>query len=266
MRKLLSFSILIAMLCVAGCGSSNSQSSPAPSKPAKAAAAEQIRSSQTFSGWQDFSLTGMGEFQIPPTMELQSKEYRTVTKQAMDAGGVKSKGADELYKNSLNGSRIVFQQKGLNAAIAEFKQRGPGNQSAASKEAYSKYARIAINIKDCEGMPAIGEPIGVTSADLRDLKEAITGGYSKGPNNDPMRPSLISCDEPVVKKINGIECVYIKYVTRLKTNPNVNNETYMFFNKNKTYSFTIMYRSTQADIWTAPGKDIRDFVKTVKFY
>lgn len=250
-------SLVVALSVSVGCSGSNN-AAKASSKPAAAAAS----TVSYYNNWQTYSIKGMGEFQVPPTMELQSQNYRTATKNVVDKAGYGDKSTDRMYKEALEGSRIVFQQRGLNAAMSEFQQKGPGNIGQASRDAMAKYSRVVFRIEDAPGVPKLGDKLDFSKADLDEYTKAITQENS----NSPIMPKVISCRPAVVENINGIECIHIEYLTQLKTNPPTQNHTYIFFNKNKTYTIVIMYRTSQLDVWNGQGQDLRDVVKTIKFY
>lgn len=265
MKRVIIVNLLLSIAIFAsGCFGSNK--STANSQKKTSANVEMIKPTQKaadYNNWPMYAIKGLGEFQLPSTMELQSKDYAVSTKSMMDSVGIGSKEFDNLYTKVIDGKRVVFQQKGLNDANREIREKGYNDISDKAKFAYQLYARVTFNVENAQGMPNLGEHLDLTKADLEDFTESFLKGAK---NADPLLPQLVSFEPAVIKKVNNNECLYIKYVTKLKNNPVSYNECYLFFNKDKIYRVTIMYRSSQSDFWTAPGQDIREVVKTIKFY
>lgn len=63
-----------------------------------------------------------------------------------------------------------------------------------------------------------------------------------------------------LKRINGIDCIYKYYETKMNSYPVVYNHVYLFFNVNLTHKIDIMYRSTEAEYWENSYSDIRKVI------
>ena len=98
--------------------------------------------------------------------------------------------------------------------------------------------------------------------DLNELTEARINAFKQKTDG---KIKLLDYEKAYVKNINGIDCIYFKYNSKYENNPMAVNEEYLFFNGDRCYQISILYRSTQKDIWTSESNDIRQTIKTIKF-
>lgn len=231
--------LLLSLITLIGCGGSNNQNSSKSNVTSNTSAKINDNQAKTYNGWTTIKIDGEIEFQIPPTMEIQSGEYLATAQKIMP----------DFYKLvTQDGTvqRIVLQQKGLN----EMKE-----------DARARYARTIIKFaKESEKKyPSWGEELTPTKQELKEIEDIICNGPR------PDETKLIQIIQHLeVKKINGIDCLNMKYETQYADNPIVINYMYMFFNQDRFYHLLIMYRSTEAEYWTAKDADIRDIVNTLK--
>ena len=197
-------------------------------------------SAKTYNGWITVKVENELEFQIPPTLELQSKDYQNAIQQRNPS----------FYKlvNPGNNPRIVAQQKGLNER---------------TQESLSHYARAILQISSfSDSGPKWGEPLNFTKQEFREYRDIFREDLRK---NLPKDTKLIKISQdPKIINVNGVECINVKYDTQYKNNPIVNSELYVFYNGTKIYRFQTLIRSTEYDYWTSKDFDIRDIVNTIK--
>lgn len=192
---------------------------------------------KSYPGWSTVKIPNEGSMQIPPTMEVQNDAYR-----------LKSDISHETQKQVDSGA-VIVQQKGLNNA---------------TKEAFSRYARVMINTVHVSDLPKLNEKLNLSQKEISDfgeeIKNAIITNESKMPGH-----KFLKWGKPEIRHINGVDCFYLNYNRQFKNNPVVNCEKYIFFNHDRVHHLTISYRLNAADYWTQKGKNIQDVVKTVKF-
>lgn len=232
--------LFLSAILLIGCGHSNNQisnqSNVASNNPVKT----NDYQAKTYNGWTTIKIEDEVEFQIPPTMEIQSGEYQAAIQK-------RNPNFYQIVTQGGNLQRIVAQQKGLNEK---------------EKSAYKQYARAVIKIGREAGdvYPKWGDEIPLSEKDLKEMESDFIDGTisnSKG--------KLIGISQHLkIVKVNGINCLNMKYETQLDNNPIVNNDMYMFFNKNKLYQVLTMIRSTEYEYWTSKDADMRNIVNTFK--
>lgn len=218
-----------------------------------------------YKNWITFDIPNMGKIMIPPTLELQTEEYNDMSYKLIkqNSSGKNIEAYDELYSRKLNVNRFVFQQKGLNKAMAETKNIKNYNLlSDNAKKAFSEYARVCIDIIYGDTGVKIKDKLYLSREDLNELTEARINAFKQKTDG---KIKLLDYEKAYVKNINGIDCIYFKYNSKYENNPMAVNEEYLFFNGDRYYQISILYRSTQKDIWTSESNDIRQTIKTIKF-
>lgn len=200
---------------------------------------ESKTSAKTYNGWITVKIENELEFQIPPTMELQSKDYQN-TMEIIDPKSYK-------ILNSGNKLRIVAQQKGLNEK---------------TKESFAHYARAIMIVQSYpDDGPKWGAPLDFTKQEWKEFSEAMMEELaSKSPPNVKF---IRFIQHPKIVEVNGVECVNLKYETQYNDNPIVENEIHLFSNGKKTYTFHTMIRMSEYDYWTKKESDIRNIVNTI---
>ena len=231
MKKYIAFVLICFMVLCFGCNK------------AKAVKAK------TFDGWTTVKMNNELEFQIPPTMEIQSDKYTTIGKKA-------EPGLHNLL-NAPGVNRMVAQQLGLNTM---------------SQGALKHYVRAVMEIIDFpEELPAFGEPLKFTKEELKELEDDFRRDFYsyaekfKAADSHHRDYFLVGVTSPYkVVKINGIDCLHFSYTTQMGDNPFVSNDIYLFTNKKKVYKLSIMIRTTENHLWTAKGMNVLDIPQTVQ--
>ena len=185
----------------------------------------------TYSGWNTVNIGEVASLQYPPTMEVQSDKYRSITKHPRPAP-----------------NDIFIQQQGLNDMTPEGR---------------SRYARILFKThSDNDLKVSLYDKLVVTKTELDEFNKeaynATTQQLSK------LNIKILSWDPIQIKTINGIDCMYYHYTRQMNNNPVVNVHNYTFCNNRYTHVLTISYRESEKAYWTAPGNDIRNVVNTLK--
>jgi hypothetical protein len=180
-------------------------------------------------GWQRIQLNGIGSIDIPPTMEIQSGEYREI------ADSLKPKIAKSTGRASTPKYDIIIQQKGLNDL-----NRGNSRH----------YARVMIdtvfgNDDDFDSLYFnLNKYDAVYINELNKSSRSIlvsgfTGTGLKLVNWLPLK----------VETINGMSCIHISYIRQLYNNPIVVVNVYMFQNVNRMNTLTMAHRVDEQDKW-----------------
>ena len=185
----------------------------------------------TYNGWTTIKLENEIEFQIPPTLEVQSLDYK-----------LKLVGTPfEHIAYSDGYDKFIAQQKGLNDSVPE---------------AFRHYVRVFVYLRDIdEDMPAFGENPDFSYDDLREFEQLIV-------SNDPAALGIVS--PAGIVNINGNYCINLKYLSQSVNNPPAIRDKYYFFNGRRSYEVSLMIRTTEYDLWTGGSNDVRNIVKTLK--
>ena len=229
MKSLFTCLLMLFLIILPGC-STNSQTS-------------KTIIPKTYDGWTTVKFNNEVEFQMPPTLEIQSDKYKNRLKEINP----------RLYELSYPEGHnwIVLQQKGLNDRV---------------KEAFNHYVRVFVYIIDSkEELPAFGKPVGFTKADLKDFEDIIINEQKseRQLNGKPMQFLGVTTAAHIVK-INDAEFIHMAFDTRNDNKPVANRELYFCFDKKKIYKISLMIRSTEQDLWARGNNDIRNIVQTFK--
>lgn len=163
------------------------------------------------SNWQRVQIEGVGSIDLPPTLEIQSGNYKVM------ADGIKK--VSGLYANS-----FVAQQKGIGTSSSKYARV----IVRTTKGSYGDFDKLYFNIND------------YSASDISELnlmyREMLTSNFSA--NN-----ILITKWYPlIVEKVNGMSCVHISYIRKLSTNPAVLVNLYVFHNNDRMHELTLSYR------------------------
>ncbi len=184
----------------------------------------------TYSGWNTVNIGEMASLQYPPTMEVQSDKYRSITRHPSPAP-----------------NDIFIQQHGLNDMTPEGR---------------SRYARILFKTRSDGLKASLYDKMVFTNTDLDELNKEAYKTTSQ--QLSKLNIKILSWNPIQIKTINGIDCMYYHYTRQLNNNPVVNVYSYTFCNNRYTHVLTISYRESEKAYWTAHGNDIRDVVNTLK--
>ena len=187
----------------------------------------------SYDGWMTVNMANEIEFQIPPTLEMQTERY---------INQIKNNAPQYMYDMMAKPTetKYIIQQRGLNDG---------------SPDALKHFVRIFISIIDNEyEMPRFGEQLDVTKDEL----DEFNGIFLQA-------PGLVDIINPVhITDIDGKQAVRITYATQFPGYPVAINDEYYFYNGHKIYRVRIMIRSTEYQLWTDGNNDIRNVVKTLK--
>ena len=237
--------LLLSVIGLVGCGGANIQTNNQANTMSNNQAKANDIQAKTYNGWTTVKVDGGIEFQIPPTMEIQSEGYLNVIKEI----------APNYYQihqiQTEDGKlqRIVAQQKGLN----NFEEQAR-NQYV---RAILKFTRESQTI-----FPQWGEDLNqyMTIHDLKELDKSFYNMELPEPN---MKFVKLVQNSKIIQ-VNDISCINAKYETQLGDNPVVINDIYIFFNENRRYIFLTMIRSTEYEYWTAKDVNVQNIIKTIK--
>jgi len=166
-------------------------------------------------GWDRYLIHSQLQIDIPPTMEIQSGEFKKM--------------ADSYYRAlEMSSPNFVFQQKGL---------------INREQTAFEKYARIMLIVNE-----DISDKVIDINSDIKsistsrlnqidiEIKTALAESYTQ--NN----VKLVQWNGVKLIKINNMSCVFYSHIRQLGNRPEVFVLNYSF-EKNKTrYILTLSYR------------------------
>ena len=228
--------LLTLLVLLVGCGGANGQKT----------SANNIQTAKSYDRWTTVKMNDEIEFQIPPNLEIQEDRYTDIAKKA-DPNGYN-------ILHAPGRKRMVAQQKGLNDL---------------SKEALSHYVRSVIEIFEYpDDFPKFGEPLNFSKKDVEEFGNSAAQVGREIPMTSGGKTEIlkiVSVTTPAkIVRVNGVECIFLAYDSKLGNRPIVNNEIYFFFNKRKIYRIMTMIRSTEYNLWTTGNTDVRNIVQTLK--
>ena len=205
-----------------------------------------VQQAKSYDRWITVKMNDEIEFQIPPILEIQEDRYTNIAKKA-DPNGYN-------ILHAPGRKRMVAQQKGLNDL---------------SKEALSHYVRSVIEIFEYpDDFPKFGEPLNFSQKDVEEFGNAAAQvgreiPMTSGGKTEVLK--IVSVTTPAkVVRVNGVECIFLAYDSKLGNRPIVKNDVYFFFNRHKIYRLMTMIRSTEYNLWTNGNNDVRNIVQTIK--
>lgn len=179
---------------------------------------------QLNSGWERITIEGVGFIDIPPSMEIQSGDYKDF--------------ADNIKNDNNTGiSDIVIQTKGANNW---------------EEDGLKKYARILL--KTHLGSPGdfVSLNSQITKKDLKGIPEIDQ--YMKIQISESFagtRLSLLEWKGTMIEKINGMTCFNYCYTRKLEGKSPVMVSSYIFQNNDRSHHLTISYRISESELWKA---------------
>ena len=227
---------IVLLVLLVGCTDTNSQK----------AGANNITTAKSYDRWMTVKMNDEIEFQIPPNLEIQNDNYKNMVKK-VDPHGFN-------ILNAPGRKRMVVQQKGLNYF---------------SKEALSHYVRAVLEIFEFpDEFPKFGEPLNLSNKEVEEfgnmvVQEGREIPLTSGGKTEIMKITAVTTPARVVR-VNGVECIFVAYDSKLGNRPVVKNDVYFFFNRRKIYRLMTMIRSTEFSLWTGGNTDIRNIVRTIK--
>ncbi|MBP5199210.1 MAG: hypothetical protein J6Z82_00975 [Schwartzia sp.] len=233
--------LFLSVIMLIGCGS-NTQTSSQSNVMSNDSVKTNESQAKTYDGWTTVKVDGGIEFQIPPTMEIQSEGYQNIIKQIKP-------NYYQIQTEDGKLQRIVAQQKGLNNY---------------EEQARKRYVRAILKFTKSpqKAFPQWGEDLQqyMTADDLKSLDESFYSMELPEPN---MKFVKLVQNSKIIQ-VNDISCINTKYETQLGDNPVVINDMYIFFNENRRYIFLTMIRSTEYEYWTAKDVNVQNIIKTIK--
>jgi len=191
--------------------------------------AQNLPPSSLPSGWERIYIKNVGNFDLPPTMEVQKGKYKEF--------------ADVIKKiKGFDASPLTAQQKGLN----EF-----------SNEGYEKYARVMI--QTTFGLPGDFLKLKFDTSELSQVdKYDMSSIYKQQIQQGFLGTGLklIEWYPLKIEKINGMSCIHISYKRQLGDKPFVLVHMYSFHNNDRMHIFTLSYRLAEADYWKSDYEKI----------
>lgn len=236
------FGLFLSAILLIGCGGSNNQTSNQSNVTGNTPVKTNDNQAKTYNGWTTIKIEDEVEFQIPPTLELESESYKQFIHE------LASNQYSDIYRNTPNNviEQIYTHQKGFN-------EREP--------QALERHASASLRIKRTKTtFPQWGETLSFTEKDLNSFENAILRSAKRfhGEVNVNIK------QHPKIEKVNGVSCIHAKYELQISNEPNIDCDTYMFCNGNRLYTLGIEMRSKEFDYWTAKDVDIRNIVNTLK--
>lgn len=188
-----------------------------------------------YDDWVTVSLPGVCTFQYPPTMELENEAHREF----------KETIAKEILKITSDLSRVVVHQKGLNDYEGK---------------AFDRYARVLVNTEQGNDgdFPRLEDELVFSQVELAELKVMFEQEFEQY-NQQMELLEMYPCE---VVNINGIDALKVSYLRVASYNKPVLVSLYIFYDYDRSYTITISYRVSEADIWKS---DLDKVIYTVEF-
>jgi hypothetical protein len=194
--------------------------------------------------WQIIEITDLGLISIPKTLEVR-EDGSTVDVVSTATKAVIYKLSNITEPNAE--SNLVIQQKGLNEA---------------SRESFSSYARVMINIHNLEegSFPKRYEKFNLSDDDLEEIKDQSMETLNQASAILDVEIRDTTIEEVQINRMSAIRFTLIR---SLKGNPEVYLEQYKFFNDNQMVEIILSYRINESEKWAEDfSKIINTFIIT----
>ena len=173
-------------------------------------------------------IEAFGSITLPPEMEIQSGNYKTLTDKLKEILGIESES-------------VVFQQKGLN----DF-----------NKDGFSTYARIMIKtITSSPGTYPDLKKNKLSRKDLKDIEKELKDEIEN--SLSPMNIFITKWYPVATEDIDNFTSVKVRYDRQLGDNPEVEVEQYMIFNNDRIHIMTFSNRIEDRNEWTSVFDDVK---------
>ena len=172
--------------------------------------------------WERVYIKDVGNIDIPPTMEVQSGNFKTFVDEQR-----KIKGYDA--------TKITIQQAGLN-------EKKP--------ESFNRYARIMLDTYFGTAGEYEKMNFNITQYSQSDI--AVTNTEMKSQVIQGMAGTdlkLIEWFGTTIEKINGMSCIHWSYTRQNSSKPIVLVHMYMFYNYDRAYRLNFSYRVSEQNYW-----------------
>ncbi|MDM1346509.1 hypothetical protein [Myroides marinus] len=177
--------------------------------------------------YKDITLYGIGTIEIPSNMELQAGTYKEFSQKIVKEGV-------KLMGGEVSDNRIVFQPKGINDL---------------TEDGLAMYARVIIETDIL--LPGSYDKLKDTSIPTKEELKNISVELKS-----EMEKMLYGTNLKIIEwigvsmvKINGNNTLKFSYIRKLKSNPKVKVETYVFQNYDRIHRLTISYRVEDTTLW-----------------
>jgi len=176
----------------------------------------------------EVQIEAFGSITLPPEMEIQSGNYKTLNDKLKEILGIESES-------------VVFQQKGLN----DF-----------NKDGFSTYARIMI--KTITSLPGTYPDLKKNKLSKKDLKDIEKELKDEIENSlSPMNIFITKWYPVATEDIDNFTSVKVRYDRQLGDNPEVEVEQYMIFNNDRIHIMTFSNRIEDRNEWTSVFNDVK---------
>ncbi|MCR5029838.1 MAG: hypothetical protein K5982_00020 [Selenomonadaceae bacterium] len=245
--------LLLSLSFLVGCGApNNSPNSQANQQQVKSTGTPPAKldnnQAKTYNGWTTVKIEDDVEFQIPPTLELRANEFqKMLNDNTLEI-------ANELYKftNKNLVQQIVAQTKGTNEL---------------DPTAIEHFVTVKFRIERFSNtLPKWGEDLKFTSKSLKDhdqeIIEQICTYYKSIPEFKSFDAYIIKPSK--ILEINGTKCTYGQMGMKWEGQEELVIDSYLFFNGDRTYNFSITVKASDYGYWTTKDNDLRNIVNTFK--
>jgi len=173
-------------------------------------------------GWNSVYIKDVGSFDLPPTLEIQGGDFRTLMIEGNRRLGV-------------DASQVTAQPKGLN----DFAQQG-----------LQKYARVIL--RTSQSTPGDFEkldfkPSSYSASEISEINTLYKNNMKNQLSKIQMK--LLYWHPLKIEIINGMTCLHTSYRRQLKDQPIVQVDTYIFHNYDRMHMLTLSYRISESSHW-----------------
>lgn len=177
--------------------------------------------------FENYLLKDVGYISIPDSMEIQSVNYKKVSEEYQ-------KEIREKFGYEVTGSRVVFQQKGLNNL---------------DKSGFNSYARVIIetSIGNYGDYEKLTTKLTATPAELIELSNELKAQIEQSFIGTGLK--LIRWYGVQIATVSNRTALKISYLRQLNDNPYVAVSTYQFQNNDRMHLLTLSYRQQDESKW-----------------
>lgn len=216
MHRTIAIALALSALVLSGCSSDDQRAvADAHEQLEEAAAASSTETEE----WERASIDGGGSIAVPPSMEIQSDEYRA-------------------WKEGITGTHtdtLILQQKGMNE-----------NRD----EGFESYARILVAVDQGQSgdYGTLDEDIDAYSQDDIDaFDETYHDGMAAQFEGTAIE--LTKWYPLTLERVNGMSCMHVQYERSVDGGPDAMVNSYLFQDDDRMVTVTLSYRVENEADW-----------------
>lgn len=188
-----------------------------------------------YPGWLTVMLPGIGRFDVPPILEVQTKAYRDIVRKRIPN-----------YPDPAAGC-VTLQKKGLMEKA----------QGGVLEPITTMVSFVSRDLGQDSGLKR--NKLVLSKADLEDFRYGIMQDTMSDKNN-----RYFDWSAATIEKLSCGESIKLSYKRQYKNGPITYTNINYVFDGSRLYTITVAYRDEDMDTMCANFMDIRDIPKTLK--